>query len=350
MADFDLLRQTMQYLSSNQLLVLAIQNHTPRHPKELRVFVGDKLLVLNNQRNWWRVRNLRGRSGYVPKTHLATEFGALCSDVIPNGTVDDTGVDYTKGDLPVFVMPPDGVLIPVAPAPVPRTPAAARVPARRPEDDFVFSREATYAHPKYEKKFGFAVDNRDFASPQRRPDFTASPARPHPSTAEPRQGSVPQPPPAPPAPPPQQGGSAAVPSPPPPPPPPPPAGGESLSDLIKAAKLKKAEKEERESASDARPARASVMSMGDMIKAAKAAKARKSDAAGGEGAAARILPPPPPPPVVSIQITEGAEEGTRVLPPPPPPPPVSTRQVTPAGSMAEMFKAAKLKKVETGGG
>lgn len=39
--------------------------------------------------------------GFVPKTHLATEFGCLVSDVIPNGTVLDDNVDYSKGELPI---------------------------------------------------------------------------------------------------------------------------------------------------------------------------------------------------------------------------------------------------------
>ena len=65
--------------------------------------------VLNNARNWWYVRNERGSVGFVPKTHLATEFGCLVADVIPNGTVIDDNVDYAKGELPVvgnfFVSP-----------------------------------------------------------------------------------------------------------------------------------------------------------------------------------------------------------------------------------------------------
>jgi hypothetical protein len=62
--------------------------------------------VLNNARNWWYVRDERGRVGFVPKTHLATEFGSLVTDIIPNGTVIDDNVDYAKGELPVVGQSP----------------------------------------------------------------------------------------------------------------------------------------------------------------------------------------------------------------------------------------------------
>eukprot|EP00037_Helgoeca_nana_P016915 m.159561 g.159561 ORF g.159561 m.159561 type:complete len:283 (-) comp23749_c1_seq1:149-997(-) len=281
MADFNLLQQTMEYLSSNHLLVLAIKNHIPRHPKELRLLIGDKLLVLNNVRSWWRVQNQQGRRGYVPKTHLCTEFGALVSNVIPIGSVVDADVHYDKGELPLFVLPLGDRMADQLNMDAQSRASVDTTPAT-PTQDFKFSQENTYAYARKLSRRGFSVDNRAFVSPTTNSASVPLPPPPPPPVL-PSLGAPPPPPPMPPL---LASGSAI-----PPPPPPPPSGGGGLLDMINAAKSKQS----------AVPSGTSRGTLVDMIKAAagnpKSAHGHRQPA--GEGGKPWILPPPPPPPPVA---------------------------------------------------
>lgn len=45
-------------------------NFTATSEKELSIFRGEYVEVLNDTRNWWLVRNKRGNGGFVPSNML----------------------------------------------------------------------------------------------------------------------------------------------------------------------------------------------------------------------------------------------------------------------------------------
>lgn len=77
--------------------VVCIFGHEAQHPKELTIQVGERVAVVNNDRNWWKVRNGRGRTGYVPKTHLGTEEGVPASQIFAPGSLTiSTGISRSN--------------------------------------------------------------------------------------------------------------------------------------------------------------------------------------------------------------------------------------------------------------
>lgn len=72
-----------------------------RNPKELSVFAGEELLVLDNARRWWHVRNSYGDEGFVPNTCLVDDRGlavdcAVDLPIIKHGRIEAHGYKYSR--------------------------------------------------------------------------------------------------------------------------------------------------------------------------------------------------------------------------------------------------------------
>jgi len=67
----------------NNFIVTAAKRYRAKNAKEMSLEEGDTLLVLNNEKTWWKVRNqTHDGAGYVPKTHLALPDGQSCDTVV----------------------------------------------------------------------------------------------------------------------------------------------------------------------------------------------------------------------------------------------------------------------------
>ncbi|XP_076114989.1 epidermal growth factor receptor kinase substrate 8-like isoform X14 [Mytilus galloprovincialis] len=76
----------------NAKIYEAVHERTGRNQKEITVEKGDILEVLDDSRNWWRLRNYKGDSGYAPYTILR-DAGDDRNDIDRN--VRDTLMDMT---------------------------------------------------------------------------------------------------------------------------------------------------------------------------------------------------------------------------------------------------------------
>lgn len=241
MADFGLMQETMQSLTGgsrfqSSAVVLCVFHHQSRHPKEMTIRTGDRLLVLNSDRNWWRVRNERGRTGYVPSTHLCTLAG------VPVTQLKWSHRSPQHADPPVAA----GMHSHTLPS-MRRTPTVEwQVPNGTPPSGRRSNPPSRNHSPiTVARASSLPIDGSH--SPMRSSSSFGHPSVVSPTGEVPRALSVP----APPAPPPGTGpgsGPLVSPAPPPPPPPPPPPGaipqangGTSLQEQLKMAKLRKTE-------------------------------------------------------------------------------------------------------------
>ena len=80
---------------SSENMVHCIFGHEAQDPKELTVNIGDVVEIMSNERNWWKVRNAQGRTGFVPKTHLGTMAGVPAHQAFPASSIGNAAAATT---------------------------------------------------------------------------------------------------------------------------------------------------------------------------------------------------------------------------------------------------------------
>lgn len=78
-----------------ELRVIAVFDYHAASSEELSFREGEQLLVLRNDRNWWRLRNLNGKEGFGPSTHLATMEGVPVQMAYPHPTATGSAAGST---------------------------------------------------------------------------------------------------------------------------------------------------------------------------------------------------------------------------------------------------------------
>jgi len=71
-----------------QLIGIVVYDYIAHNNKELTIRAGEKVIILDNSRRWWLVRNDHGEQGYVPSTVL---------EVVETAASDAGGRDSMDG-------------------------------------------------------------------------------------------------------------------------------------------------------------------------------------------------------------------------------------------------------------
>ncbi|EGD72942.1 hypothetical protein PTSG_04674 [Salpingoeca rosetta] len=121
--------------AASDFYVHSLYRFDARNPKELSMFAGEELLVLDNTRKWWQVRNSYGDEGFVPSTCLIDDRGlvvdcAVDLPVIKNGRIESHGYKYTRrGEAELSRLSSSAALVPQGQLPSPGAPPPPNMPA-----------------------------------------------------------------------------------------------------------------------------------------------------------------------------------------------------------------------------
>lgn len=114
-------RQQQQWLEELKArgarIVEVIFPRTANNDKELTVYRGEYLQILDSSRQWWKARNSRGQVAHVPNT-IVTEYQMDDEPDSPNRSTDGSA----SGELPERSAPPIPPPAPQAVVPPPRLP------------------------------------------------------------------------------------------------------------------------------------------------------------------------------------------------------------------------------------
>lgn len=76
-----LVHQSSSPITSNELYVIAKYDYQSQGPQELSIRKGDKLLLLDDSRHWWRVLNSENITGFVPSNYVKREKQSLFDSI-----------------------------------------------------------------------------------------------------------------------------------------------------------------------------------------------------------------------------------------------------------------------------
>lgn len=106
----NLTHQSSTPASTNEFYVIAKYDYQSQGPQELSIKKGDKLLLLDDTRHWWRVLNSDNVTGFVPSNYVKREkqslFDSIKRGIKGNAKSKKTSVSQFSSQSPLTIASP----------------------------------------------------------------------------------------------------------------------------------------------------------------------------------------------------------------------------------------------------